>query len=78
MTSSTPKAMASATAELVRGASRRLSDVGHELRTVGSALGREIRGIRREMDTRFQHARIDVPRITLPISDDPLIPSNKP
>lgn len=82
MSNSSPRALATATVELVRDTSRRLSadlrdmsrDFGNEFRN----MGREIRDIHREIGQRFRSSslqgvpRVDIPRIGLPtFSDSP-------
>jgi hypothetical protein len=76
MSNSSPRGLATATVELVRDTSRRLSadlrdmsrDFGNEFRN----MGREIRDIHREIGQRFRSSslqgvpRIEIPRIGLP------------
>ncbi len=80
MSNSSPRALATATVELVRDTSRRLSadlrdmsrDFGNEFRN----MGREIRDMHREIGQRFRSSslqgvpRIDIPRIGLPSFTD--------
>ncbi|KAI9564913.1 hypothetical protein GHT06_008654 [Daphnia sinensis] len=80
MSNSSPRALATATVELVRDTSRRLSadlrdmsrDFGNEFRN----MGREIRDIHREIGQRFRSSslqgvpRIEIPRIGLPTFAD--------
>ena len=82
MSNSSPRTLATATVELVRDTSRRLSadlrdmsrDFGNEFRN----MGREIRDMHREIGQRFRSSslqgvpRIEIPRIGLPsFSDSP-------
>lgn len=82
MSNPSPRGLATATVELVRDTSRRLSadlrdmsrDFGNEFRN----MGREIRDIHREIGQRFRSSslqgvpRIDIPRIGLPtLTDSP-------
>lgn len=83
MSNTSPRAIASATVELVRDTSRRLSadlrdmsrDFGNEFRN----MSREIRDIQREIGQRLRSSslhssvpRIEIPRIGLPsFSDSP-------
>ncbi|KZS21705.1 uncharacterized protein LOC116916198 [Daphnia magna] len=80
MSNSSPRGLATATVELVRDTSRRLSadlrdmsrDFGNEFRN----MGREIRDIHREIGQRFRSSslqgvpRIEIPRIGLPTFAD--------
>lgn len=80
MSNSSPRALATATVELVRDTSRRLSadlrdmsrDFGNEFRN----MGREIRDMHREIGQRFRSSslqgvpRIEIPRIGLPSFTD--------
>lgn len=78
--SSSPRGLATATVELVRDTSRRLSadlrDMSRDFGTEFRNMGREIRDIHREIGQRFRSSslqgvpRIEIPRIGLPTFAD--------
>jgi len=80
MSNSSPRTIATATVELVRDTSRRLSadlrDMSRDFNREFRGMGREIRDIHREIGQRIRSnslqgtPRIEIPRISLPAFGD--------